>query len=548
VSRVAKYGIWSLAIAAGALQAWVYRWTGNPDGISYIDIAREWMTRPGLHAVSTYWSPLFSWCLALVATITGAAPLHWLGVGHAVGAICFVGTLGAAAMLLKRVSPGRDVSALALAAALSAVVLADTVSIDAELITPDILLCCMTVLASCCALDVLEAPRRAVPAVKLGLVLGVAYLAKAVALYIAGTMILAVIVAGVVLRRSHLRVAVIAAVSFLVIAGPWIAVQSRASGAFTTGSAGRVAYPQEVLGVPRLGSLMPRADVVPGASVARGATLVTTTPWLVRADSTLPGLSPIQYDVSRWHASDPTPHLDVAALWQKFLAQASSSWPPFALVLALLGVLLFRGRGALEREAWAMLLVLGAPLFVVGGMYLLILAEPRYLAPLWLPLAIVAPSLLAGVSDAAEITNFSRRVWSIAVLMFFVVGAAPALLRNVTYAIADLRGVDEVPESVWPQLDFLARSGVVPGEQVALIGDPYEVAWAIPLGVRVALITPGLDRGDAFVAMNDAERAALLLALHAQGVRHLVIRLPVSREVAGMQTDELAELGVVAVP
>lgn len=548
MTRGAKSGIWSLAIAAGAMQAWAYRWTVNPDGISYIDIAREWMLRPGLHAVSTCWSPMFSWCLALVAAISGADPLHWLAVGHAVSALYFVGTLWSAAALARRVGPGREIGAVALASALAAVVLAGTVSIDPEVLTPDILLCWMTVLASCFALDVVEAPSQAGPALKLGLVLGVAYLAKAIALYIAGTMCVAVVVAGMILRRSRLRAGAIVAAGFLAVAGPWIAVQSRASGAFTTGSAGRVTYAQEVLGVPRLGLLMPQDGVTPGSSVARGVSLVSTTPWLVRADSTLPGLSPIPYDVSRWLGSDASPVLDVAALWQKFLQQWLGSWPPFALALSLLVALLLRARGAVERRTWATLIVLGAPLFTVGGMYLLILAEPRYLAPLWLPLAIVAPSLLAGAQQDAAHSQQSRHAWSLALLTFFAIGAAPALLRNVTYVVADLRGIDLVPESVRPQLDFLERSGVVPGEQVALIGDPFEVGWAVPLGVRLALITPGLLQGEIFVAMSAAERAALLQTLHGAGIRHLIVRLPVSREVTGMQTDELAELGVVAVP
>ncbi len=547
MTRRAPLAIWAVAFTAVGAQAFAYRWTANPDGISYIDIAREWMLRPGLHAVSTYWSPLFSWCLAVAATISSATPLQWFAVGHAITAICLIGTLCSAAALLRRVHRGRAVTAPALASALAAVILAGTVSVNPELITPDILLCWMTVLASCFALDVIEAPQRTAPALKLGLVLGVAYLAKAIALYIAGTTFVALIVAGIVARRSFVRATACAVAGFFIVASPWIAVQSRASGAFTTGSAGRVAYPQEVLGVPRLGALMPRDGVAPGASLARGASLVGIAPWLVRADSTLPGSSPFQYDVSRWHEADPKPSIDAAAIWQKFLEQLLGSWPPFALALAVFGLLLSRGCGTLSQREWPTVIVLCAPLFVVGGMYLLILAEPRYLAPLWLPLAIVVPSLLAGASESQP--NGRRDVaWIVAPLIFFVAGATPALLRNVTYAIADVRGTDLVPESVRPQLDFLQRSGVAPGEQVALVGDPYEVEWAVPLGLRVAVITPGLERGEVFVAMSGGERFALLQSLHQLGIRHLVVRLPVSRELVGMQTDELAELGVVAVP
>ncbi len=547
MTRRATLGIWSLAIAAGVAPAFAYRWTANPDAVSYIDSAREWMMRPSLHAVSTYWSPLFSWMLALAATVTHATPLYWLAIGHGVSAICFVGTLCSAAALLRRVSGGRSGDTLVLAAALAAVALAGTVSINPELITPDILLCWMTVLASCFAIDMITAPERAMPAAKLGLVLGIAYLAKAIALYIAGATFAALVVAGLFERRRVARPMLIALAGFVVVVSPWVAMQSRAIGALTTGSAGGVVYAQEVLGVPRLGSLMPREGVSAGATLARGATLVGATPWLVRADSTVPGASPFQYDISRWHEFDARPRIDVAAIWQKFLEQLLGSWPPFALALVVFGVLLARGRGAVPPRTWSVLIVLGAPLFVVGGMYLLILSEPRYLAPLWLPLAIVAPSLLAGSRREHGDARVSR-TWILAPLIFFAVGVSPALLRNVTYAIAAVRGVDLVPESVQPQLAFLRRSGLVSGEQVALIGDPYEVAWAVPLDVRVSLITPGLERGELFVAMSDGERAALFRALHAQGIRHLIIRLPVTRDVAGMLTDELAELGVVAVP
>lgn len=547
MTRRASLGIWFVAIVAGVVPAFAYRFAANPDGLSYIDIAREWMTRPSLHAVSTYWSPLLSWMLALAAIVTRATPLHWFALGHAVSAICFVGALVSAAALLRRVRGGWADDNRALAAALAAVSLAGNVSINPELITPDIVLCWMTVLASCFALDVIAAPHRALSALKLGLVLGLAFLAKAIAMYIAGATFAALVVAGLLERRSLVRPTLIALAGFLIVASPWAAAQSRAIGAVTIGSAGREVFAEAVLGVPRLGSLMPRNGVTPGATLARGATLVSVTPWLVRADSTMPGMSPMQYDVSRWHESDARLRLDVAAIWQRFLEQAFGNWPPFALAMAVFGVLLARGRSAVAQREWSILIVLGAPLFVVGGMYLLILSESRYLAPLWLPLAIAAPSVLAGSRRELADTRASR-AWILAPLIFFVIGASPALLRNVTYAIADVRGMDVVPESVQPQLAFLRRSGIVAGEQVALIGDPYEVEWAIPLDVRVSLITPGLERGELFVALNEVERAALLRTLHEEGIRHLIIRLPVSRGVAGMQTDDLAELGVVTVP
>src|SRR4051812_46570039 len=61
-----------LLLAAGA--AWLTRRTMNPDGISYLDLADAWRHGQWDHALSEYWSPLYSWLLGLWLTLVQPAP------------------------------------------------------------------------------------------------------------------------------------------------------------------------------------------------------------------------------------------------------------------------------------------------------------------------------------------------------------------------------------------------------------------------------------------------------------------------------------------
>src|SRR6516162_5788630 len=58
--------LWALAIVLGLSQAWSWRFYIEPDGVSYIEIAHAYIQHDYAHAVNAYWSPLYSWLLALV--------------------------------------------------------------------------------------------------------------------------------------------------------------------------------------------------------------------------------------------------------------------------------------------------------------------------------------------------------------------------------------------------------------------------------------------------------------------------------------------------
>src|SRR5207245_3213715 len=60
--RLSRVG-WLVVIVLGFVQAWATRYSIEPDGISYLDIADKYLQRDWTGAVNAYWSPLYSWLL-----------------------------------------------------------------------------------------------------------------------------------------------------------------------------------------------------------------------------------------------------------------------------------------------------------------------------------------------------------------------------------------------------------------------------------------------------------------------------------------------------
>src|SRR5262245_32557424 len=86
--------LWALAIVLGLSEAWSGRFYIEPDGVSYIEIAHAYIQRDFAHAVNAYWSPLYSWLLALVISLAHVSE-YWESTSlHLVN--CFIYLLAVA--------------------------------------------------------------------------------------------------------------------------------------------------------------------------------------------------------------------------------------------------------------------------------------------------------------------------------------------------------------------------------------------------------------------------------------------------------------------
>src|SRR6266436_6436899 len=74
--RLLRAVFWAIAIVTGFLQTWMARFSVTSDGICYLDIASAYLRGDWHNALNSYWSPFFSWLLALAMGIFHPAP-YW---------------------------------------------------------------------------------------------------------------------------------------------------------------------------------------------------------------------------------------------------------------------------------------------------------------------------------------------------------------------------------------------------------------------------------------------------------------------------------------
>jgi len=67
---------------------------GGADGVSYIDIAAAYARGDWAHALNAYWSPLYSWLLALAFRLLRPSAAAEFPVVHLVNLLIFVAALG----------------------------------------------------------------------------------------------------------------------------------------------------------------------------------------------------------------------------------------------------------------------------------------------------------------------------------------------------------------------------------------------------------------------------------------------------------------------
>jgi len=207
----------------------------NPDAVAYLMIARYWHDGVLALAVSSYWSPLFSW---MVAALMLPLP-DVIAAGRAAMAVSgMVFLLGGIAVLRAMVVPDQALGVGAVA------LLGFAIAWSVRIMTPDLLVSGLLMMAVAAVLHPswLTVKRRQIAA---GIVFGVAYYAKTIGLPLG----LAFIVATGVWyaqtgggARAAMTAAARTGMVMLLVAAPWIGVLSAKSGTPTFGTSGAINF------------------------------------------------------------------------------------------------------------------------------------------------------------------------------------------------------------------------------------------------------------------------------------------------------------------
>jgi len=393
----------TLAFALLAALTFTARFSLNPDGVSYLDLAAVLGNGNGPGFVQSYWSPLYPALFAAFSKLTGLGGPNLIPNAHLVNLGFLFGTLVILVRWAARIPDpafGR--------AAIASLLLCSFGPPRVEAVTPDLLLI-LVLTALSYQLVVLEGKRWLVT----GLLMGGAFLVKT------SIWPWLLIGAGIRLwaagdgkaRGAVLRSTLVAAAVMLV----WIVPLSRKEGRLTMGSSGRLNYCWYLAGCD---SRIP--DAHRGAHRAYQQVLVPelgTTVTVARFDQADSWTYQPWADPTSWAEGvqlpirTPPTLFQLLAYWFQLAAAVFGRWLLPLLLTVLLPVVWSRRRMASQatptaRRSALVLIILG----LMGlGQFIAVHAEPRLIAPFALMLALGTLQWTIGTGAPAQASGRRSR-------------------------------------------------------------------------------------------------------------------------------------------
>ncbi len=474
-----------LVVAVGwSVLTWGNRWFVNPDGGVYAVMARRIAQGDFSEAVLAYWSPLFP---------VLAAPLVALGVQEfmALRLVLLFGALVTMPVLRRLcLRTGASSNAAGLATTAGALLMGTASGLGVH---PDVVF--IPLILGCLSLALAGASIRA--GLLVGVLGGLAYLAKAVALPYVGALLVMVLILRLISERGSsrgtLRMIAGAVVALALTAGPWVAVVSAQTGHVSISAAGEF-----------------------------NATLVSPGSW--GNPLSFPGLyAPPEGTFTPWeHPEDLTvfsdsPEVDAAPSpsgnnrLENTIAQARVAagsllrrWTPVG-ILAVVGIVVSLRLHPRERTV-----ALGSVLAGAGfaaGMALLIVIE-RYL---WFPMLALLPAAAVGL-DAVTRWLQPRLVRGVGWL-WVARGAAALWLTVIAVGLAPVAfGLWNTHRDVWLLADQIRQGEPLSGSIAGASDWSRSQLLAFLVGVPYAgLIDPSAPRSETEAQLAEVGASAVVI-------------------------------------
>jgi hypothetical protein len=516
---------WAVALALGAVDAWVTRFTMNPDGVSYLDIGDAYWRGDWHNAINAYWSPLYSWILGLFIRVLRPTAYWEYPLVHLVNFLLYVAALASFEFFLAIFIAEREQHDPELVARQrmglsrpSWYLLGYTLFLSCSLIliglgpvTPDMCVAALIYLASALILKIRIGAATARTCTALGVVLGLAYLTKT-AMFPLGSVFLATAMFAGGISRCSLRNTTLAMLCFLAVSVPFIAAISHAKRRLTFGDSGKINYAICVQGddwyIPLTQTL------------SHPIRRLSDFPLSYEFSSPISGTYPLWYDLSYWHEGIKTHfnlHAQVAALLQGIERYQLIVLNTFVQLNFSLGLLILLALSPSFRFVRRMvgLWPVWIPALTAVVLYALVVVEFRYVAPFLLLLWCVA---FSGIELPA--TSHLRGL----------VSATLAGLVITTLVLVFLwLHLSRVPDAAKYSGIVVAmqQQGLRAGDQLAVVGtDPAgrDGAFIARLG-RMRIIAE-VRQPDKFWAADTPSRERLIAAFKGAGAKAILSYQP----------------------
>jgi hypothetical protein len=527
--------VWLITICAGFVQAWATRFWISPDGNSYLDVASVWLRGDWGHAINAFWSPVFSWFLAFyfgvfrLSTYWDSTALHLLNF---VGLLLSLGTFDAffRAFLRwqkqQRLSQGIEEPLPELAWwTLGYTVFLSTSLLVLTVIntTPDVWVAVFTYFIAGLVVRIAHHRGGWKLFAALGFALGCAYLTKS--FYFPMSFVFLVVAwLATGNPRKTLKHAAFGFLTFVLLAGPWIGILSRAKHRFTFGDAGKLNFAvfhdrihQYLFWQGENGTGIP----------AHPVRQLMAKPRLFEYGTPVAGAYPPTFDPSYWMEGVRT-HFGLRGLLQVLRQSAGTFFQICAIQLEFTVASLVLFFVLPSKLEWLLGLrrqfFLWVPPLIACLSYSIVLVEFRYVAPFLLLLWVAAFASLLAVK--AEIPR--RFILAIALAVLFATGVRIAK-SSVSDSIAVLAGQENVN---WQVAEGLRKLGTQPGDRVAAISGVAEAHWARLAGVKIAAEIP-LGDENIFWTADPVENQRVLQVFASTDARFVVAKDPPACVVVG---------------
>jgi 4-amino-4-deoxy-L-arabinose transferase-like glycosyltransferase len=541
--RWLEIAFWLIAILLGFFHTWAdHHYLMNADAMSYLDIAEAYLRKDWHSAVNSYWSPLYSWLIALALFIVRPSPYWKFAVLHMVNYGIYLFAFGCFGFLMREVvrrhqsqraellSAGfvtlPDWALVALGYSLFVWSTLFLILIQEE--SPDMLVAAFVYLATGIVLRMRRQTSSWLNFLLLGIVLGFGYLAKSVMLPMALVFLVAAMFSIGSVRRALPRVAV-AAAFFLLVAGPFVFAMSRAKGRFTTGESGRLNYLWSINGITN--SHWQGEEPCCGVPTHTTRKILDKPPAFEFGEP-VGGTYPVWYDPTYWYEGSVS-HFNFRQQLRVFVEAVRSYYElfhrwglQFGLLVGVISLYLMgnRPRQILHdlTQQWSLIV----PAIAALGLYAVVNVQGRYVASfvvlLWL-------SLFSSVrlNPTLDSQRLIRAITIVLVAIIVVMTVASSGSEAVHTARHVVAGEDPSAHEQWQVAEGLREKGFSSTDRVAFIGPSLRAFWAHLLGVRI-VAEIRRDKVAGFWEGDSRLKAELIDAFARTGVKAVVAESPPS--------------------
>lgn len=497
----------ALSVAVALLDFWGTRYNLNPDGIAYVEMARNALYHGRGELINGYWSPGYPLLVAPVWAMVRSGWIAVIPVLHAVNLLPWLAGLGLAVRLARVLAPEARASVATIVASVGYTCIA-VCCIGMGLLTPDLGVLVLVLLVANCCVGIEQSPRSWIWALALGVAAGAGYWMKGILLPLDAMLLLVMLALPLRTKCPRLKV-LVAGVVFVLLSLPLAIMVSRRQGYPTIGEVGRLNYAWEVDGVTPFVGWLGDSTTAFGIPV-HPPRLLQTQPRTLEFATPVRGDYPLWYDPAYWYTGLRA-RVNVAGQWAALTrgmrALGQLALLQWGVIVALALLAASTRRPAVVRTSRApMILVLWS--LASALVYALVHVEARYLA------GFVATG---GIAVGGMISQRAPRPairWAVPI-------AALALLTNLVINLGD--NVGGLAPSFRPdyvrEAAAMSAAGLSAGSPAAVVGDAFEEYGLLVAGAPI--IAQVMDSVGYWHA-TPPDRAAINRQLAAAGTKAVV--------------------------